>query len=101
MAVSFARPSGVGQARSSCSPGAPSSLAILLNSVSASGNHGHAYSSRFSTCESTADMAQSYYVRAHRSSKTSHNSQLYGESIILSSKESCATPCYASLHLCI
>ena len=36
------RLSGVGQARSSCSPGAPSSLAMLLNSDSASGNHGHA-----------------------------------------------------------
>ena len=86
VAVSFARPSGVGQARSSCSLGAPSSLAILLNSVSASGNHGHACSSRFSTSESTADMAQSYYIRAHRSSEASHNSQLYGESIILSQR---------------
>jgi len=48
-ALKLGRPgrlSGVGQARSSCSAGAPSSLATLLNRVSASGNQGHACSNR-------------------------------------------------------
>lgn len=93
LAVNLARPSGVGQARSSCSPGAPSSLAMLLNSVSASGNHGHACSSAYSACESTKDIVQFRAIQARRSSEAHHC--LY---ICTTAQKSCATNYYASLH---
>ena len=95
----FAMPSGVGQARGSCSPGAPSSLAMLLNSVSASGNHGHACNNRSSSFEHPADMTQSCDTQARHPSDASHSFQpCGGGSIASTAQKSCATTCCASLQ---